>query len=368
MALIGNIGVPVTDMYGRDPVDAYVVEVSSYQAAEVTARPRVCVLTSLAPDHLDWHRGEEAYYRDKLRLIEAGPERRHRRQRRKRRGGSTDRRPSRPDPVRPVRPGPGRRGGTVDGRRPADGATPTPGRSPGSTTRGTCAAPSPAPCCSPSKVRRRLPSVARCRGVRGPAVPVPDGRRSGGVTFVDDALASNPFATVASVDAFPDRPLTVILGGADRGVDPGGLVEALADRRPAPRVIVLAPDAQGLAEAFDPRRPSDRGSGRRSSCVPTSRPAVWRRPHRPRPAGWCCSAPAAPTSAAKGGYSERSRRFAAAAGLTGAVGPVGLTDRREHRQRWGQRQGRGRDDPDHRHRRFDAGCGGHGRLAGRGPI
>ncbi len=49
------------------------VEVSSYQAAEVTVNPPVCVLTSLAPDHLDWHRGEEAYYRDKLRLIDAGP-------------------------------------------------------------------------------------------------------------------------------------------------------------------------------------------------------------------------------------------------------------------------------------------------------
>ena len=73
VALIGNIGVPVTDMYDRQRADAYVVEVSSYQAADVAVSPGVCVLTSLAPDHLDWHRGEEAYYRDKLRLIEAGP-------------------------------------------------------------------------------------------------------------------------------------------------------------------------------------------------------------------------------------------------------------------------------------------------------
>jgi len=35
----------------------------------------------------------------------------------------------------------------------------------------------------------------------------------GGITFVDDALASNPFAAVASIGAFPDRPLTVILEG-----------------------------------------------------------------------------------------------------------------------------------------------------------
>ena len=71
--LIGNIGVPVVDTYGRPRPDAYVVEVSSYQAADVTRTPRVVVLTSLAPDHLDWHGGVEAYYRDKLRLVEAGP-------------------------------------------------------------------------------------------------------------------------------------------------------------------------------------------------------------------------------------------------------------------------------------------------------
>ena len=68
-----------------------------------------------------------------------------------------------------------------------------------------------------------LPS--RCRTV---------GERDG-LTFVDDALASNPFATVSSLAAFPGRELTVILGGADRGVDPTGLVEALAARRPRPR-------------------------------------------------------------------------------------------------------------------------------------
>ncbi len=72
VALVGNIGVPVTDLYGHGDFDAFVVEVSSYQAAEVTMSPAVCVLTSLAPDHLDWHGGVEAYYRDKLRLIIGG--------------------------------------------------------------------------------------------------------------------------------------------------------------------------------------------------------------------------------------------------------------------------------------------------------
>ncbi len=90
-----------------------------------------------------------------------------------------------------------------------------------------------------------------------------------GITFVDDALASNPFAAMASIGAFPDRPLTVILGGADRGVDPSELVEALATRRPVPRVIVLEPDPQRLAEALDHGRPADRSL--RSTWSRTSR-------------------------------------------------------------------------------------------------
>ena len=35
--------------------------------------PGLVVLTSLAPDHLDWHGSVEAYYQDKLRLAYAGP-------------------------------------------------------------------------------------------------------------------------------------------------------------------------------------------------------------------------------------------------------------------------------------------------------
>ena len=83
-----------------------------------------------------------------------------------------------------------------------------------------------------------LPS--RCRQV---------GERDG-ITFVDDALASNPFATIASIDAFPGRELTLILGGADRGVDPSDLVEAIAAREPVPRVVVLPPEPGRLVDGW----------------------------------------------------------------------------------------------------------------------
>ena len=210
------------------------VEVSSYQAADVQVSPGWCVLTSLAPDHLDWHGSEEAYYRDKLRLVEAGPP------------GVLAVNAGSEEAVRRTAGHPRRTLFGPSGRVTVDGAATVTStarslvdgsdlRVPGPTTSGTCAAPSPGPCCSTGGRRRRL----RWRTVVAAFEGLPSRCRTvgerGGLTFVDDALASNPFATAASVGAFADRQLTVILGGADRGVDPGALVDALAAPSPGPR-------------------------------------------------------------------------------------------------------------------------------------
>ena len=42
------------------------IEVSSYKATDLPCTPPVTAVTSLHPDHLDWHGGVERYYRDKL--------------------------------------------------------------------------------------------------------------------------------------------------------------------------------------------------------------------------------------------------------------------------------------------------------------
>jgi UDP-N-acetylmuramoylalanine--D-glutamate ligase len=317
VALIGNIGVPVVESYGRPLVDAYVVEVSSYQAADVEVSPGVVVLTSLAPDHLDWHGGEEAYYRDKLRLIEAGPP------------GALAVNAGSDEAVRrteghPARTlfGPAGRvrvddagGVAVDGTPVLDGSRlRPPGRHNlwnlcGAITGATLlngTPPSPATLEAVVDGFEGLPS--RCRTV---------GERHG-LTFVDDALASNPFATVASLRAFPGREVTVILGGADRGVDPADLVDALLLRRPAPRVVVLPPDHQRLIDAL-----ASREAGRSSSAVvavddlaEAVEAAVAVTPR----GGVVLFSPAAPTPDGEGGFGARSRQFVAAAGLdpTGA--------------------------------------------------
>jgi UDP-N-acetylmuramoylalanine--D-glutamate ligase len=46
-----------------------VLEVSSYQAADLQQVPSIAVLTSLTEDHLDWHGGVERYHADKLRVL-----------------------------------------------------------------------------------------------------------------------------------------------------------------------------------------------------------------------------------------------------------------------------------------------------------
>ena len=63
----GNIGRPPWDpALDGTAYDYWIIETSSYQATDLACSPPVVAVTSLHPDHLDWHGGVEAYYRDKL--------------------------------------------------------------------------------------------------------------------------------------------------------------------------------------------------------------------------------------------------------------------------------------------------------------
>jgi UDP-N-acetylmuramoylalanine--D-glutamate ligase len=312
--LVGNIGVPVTDTYDRALADAYVVEVSSYQSAEVTVSPPVCVLTSLAPDHLDWHGTQEAYFRDKLRVVEAGPP------------GLLAVNAASDEAVRRTAHHPDR---TLFGpagrvRLAPSGMVETDGVPLVETGRlrllghhnrwNLCGAVAGALLLAggppPSEAVGRavdsfegLPS--RCHAI---------GERDG-VTFVDDALASNPFATMASIEAFADTELTVILGGADRGIDVRPLAEALARRQPLPTVVVLPPDGDRMVDALagvtagpSPRPMAVRQAGDLAEAVRLAAAST-------AGGGVVLFSPAAPTPEGEGGYGERSRRFAEAAGI-----------------------------------------------------
>jgi UDP-N-acetylmuramoylalanine--D-glutamate ligase len=67
----GNLGTPLSDrVLEAGKRDVSVVELSSYQLEGIeTFRPRVAVVTNLAPDHLDRYPSVEAYWEAKARIF-----------------------------------------------------------------------------------------------------------------------------------------------------------------------------------------------------------------------------------------------------------------------------------------------------------
>ncbi|MBV8462323.1 MAG: UDP-N-acetylmuramoyl-L-alanine--D-glutamate ligase [Acidimicrobiales bacterium] len=319
VALVGNIGVPVTETYGVPRAEVYVVEVSSYQAVDVRTTPPVCVLTGLGPDHLDWHGGVEAYYRDKLHLLAAGPD------------GATGRlavdacsheaeRRTSGHPDRILYGCAGRVTVGPDGVVTADGralADTSGWAVAGHHNRvNLCGAVSgialldgalPAASDVATAVAGFAGLPSRCE-VAGEH----DGR-----TFVDDALASNPTATAASLEVFAGRPLALVAGGADRGVDMSGLAARLGRLEPPPALVAVGPGGRCLADAVGQLPGAGRITVTRTASLEEGVEAAV----AATPAGGVVLfSPAQPTPAEEGDYRDRSRRFRAAAGL--AVGPA----------------------------------------------
>ena len=65
----GNIGVPALDLLDGTADELAVVELSSYQIADLEIAPEVALLTNLFREHLDWHGSEETYRAEKLRIL-----------------------------------------------------------------------------------------------------------------------------------------------------------------------------------------------------------------------------------------------------------------------------------------------------------
>ncbi|HEX5198596.1 UDP-N-acetylmuramoyl-L-alanine--D-glutamate ligase [Paractinoplanes rhizophilus] len=227
----GNIGVPLLDL----PTAAqYVLELSSYQCADLMDSPRVAVVTSLFPEHLDAHGGEKEYYRDKLNLLRHGPE------------------------MIVVNGADLRLRDEIRGICDLNGFPPIPAGADDSRFR----AEDEWIMCSDEPLFHR--EALHLKGAHngrnlcvalavldGLGVDVPGTKDElqaavesfeglphrlaeiedpSGLTFVDDTLSTSPYATMHAIDAYASRPLTVLVGGTDRGLDYAPLREFLADR------------------------------------------------------------------------------------------------------------------------------------------
>ncbi|MDH5188411.1 MAG: UDP-N-acetylmuramoyl-L-alanine--D-glutamate ligase [Rhodospirillaceae bacterium] len=63
----GNVGRPLMEI--ESPPEITVIELSSYQIADLEVAPDIAVALNLYPEHIPWHHNTENYYSDKLRIF-----------------------------------------------------------------------------------------------------------------------------------------------------------------------------------------------------------------------------------------------------------------------------------------------------------
>jgi len=217
----GNIGVPVTEL-PRDGLDVAVIEVSSYQAADFFGQCDIVVLTSLFQEHLDWHGSVMAYRRDKLNLLL------HARR------------------VMINRDALGAVGEVLDLNR-LPHTTFAVGPALHVNNRYLSRPHNLANVAAALAVMQELgiDQFAALRAMED-FPPLPHRQQEiveiKGVLYVDDSISTTPEATIAALEVYRDRPVTVIIGGHDRGIDYAPLIERL---RAPPRPGLVLMDASG---------------------------------------------------------------------------------------------------------------------------
>jgi UDP-N-acetylmuramoylalanine--D-glutamate ligase len=241
VALAGNIGIPVTQI--ADDIETVVLEVSSYQASDCTTSPAIGVLTALGEDHITWHGSLQRYHHDKthlfahnqltkmifhddddavmqsLRLIAA----------------DTHRFVS-PLPIHEIL-----ERSRMTGVYERMGNTTFP--------RNLALAIHAAYAAEPSLTAEHvLDAIENFE-------PLPSRQHNigsvRGVHFIDDALASNPLATIAAIERFADAPLIVIMGGQDRTVDYSELIDVLNNQEHITAVVLLGEPHDALASRLE---------------------------------------------------------------------------------------------------------------------
>jgi UDP-N-acetylmuramoylalanine--D-glutamate ligase len=292
----GNIGQPPWDPSLDADARYWVIETSSYQATDLAVSPAVVAVTSLHPDHLDWHGDVATYYADKLSacsqpgadLTVAN-------------GDSTElvQRAALLGPrVEWVRAGddPGA------GWMAPLGLLGAHGRRNALIARA---------CLRALGVPEASDEAALARAAAG-FVPLAHRLQvigeAGGVTFVDDSLSTNVLPTLAALDAFPGRRVALIAGGHDRGIDYAPLAAGLAARE-APTLVLTVPASgpriQAAIESVGPAKVDVVACADLDAAV--ERGYGWALPD-----GVVLLSPAAPSFGAFRDYADRGIAFARA--------------------------------------------------------
>jgi UDP-N-acetylmuramoyl-L-alanine---L-glutamate ligase len=221
--LAGNIGVPALDLLDEEPSEIVVLELSSYQIADLDSGPQVALVTNLFKEHSDWHGSEAAYREDKLRLL-ALP------------GVRTAVLNARESSLARLRPPPpitlygiadgwdaSRDGVFLRGRMALSADDlPLAGEH---NALNLCAALSGLEALGVSPP----PLQAALAGFRQLPHRLQTVLERDGTAWVDDSISTTPESTLAALASFPGRAIILIAGGQDRGQDYAGLAGALRE-------------------------------------------------------------------------------------------------------------------------------------------
>lgn len=223
--LAGNIGSPALDLLDSPCSELAIVELSSYQIADLQVGPQIAVLTNLYREHADWHGSFEAYRADKLRLLGL----------------------------------PGVRTSVLNGRDPELLAVR--GHAPGSSLFGVpegwdVSAGAIAHAGGPVVALSELPlqgehnalnlcaALSALAAYGAPQPPLPEAldgfvalphrletvHESDGILWIDDSISTTPESTLAALASFGEREIVLLAGGEDRGQQYEQLGRELAAR------------------------------------------------------------------------------------------------------------------------------------------
>jgi UDP-N-acetylmuramoylalanine--D-glutamate ligase len=239
VALLGNGGTPAL---GHAPGrDWTILELSSYQIADLRHAPDIALVNNLYVEHVPWHGSAETYFRDKLRLVDLDP-------RTVAVGNFADERLRQRLAARPAirwfNADAGFRvaGGRLlfDDAEVACRNNPLRGAHNLSNVAAACTLAEAAGCLA-------FRTTVDLAGFR----PLPhrlEEFRVGPLLCVNDSIATVPEATVAALKAYPDREIVLLLGGQDRGQDFSALLAFLPQTQVRTLVVMGAVRRRVLAQ------------------------------------------------------------------------------------------------------------------------
>jgi UDP-N-acetylmuramoylalanine--D-glutamate ligase len=303
IALAGNIGLPLLELIA--PVHApdwWVIELSSFQTHDFGGAPSVAVINNLYEEHLDWHGTRERYFADKLAIathaqrlvVNAQEFLLH----------GTHGHPARSVFCRGD-------GWHVAGAAIRRGAidvlplshVPMPGLH---NAQNVCAALAAIDAAG-FDAASLAPHVASFQ-------PLPHrlqrlGAR-GGIDYVNDSIATTPYATIEALRSLDGRPITVLVGGFDRGVDWQPFVRHVAASAPA-AIVTMGANGDAIANVL---RQVEAPGFALASATALAEALVLARSRTPA-GGTILLSPGAPSFDQFRDYAERGREFARLAGF-----------------------------------------------------